>query len=345
MTRRVILHVGPHKTASTYLQCRLLLARAALAEHGFRYPEYGVAQFAHHRVYNFLNEHTRAESGLEEAALREAFAGSTDLILSSENFVYLGAPQLTALKAMLPDCGFEIVYFLRNPVHLWPSHWQELVKHGRDVTFLEYLGALNGWTGVMDPAAADPVQQLAAFAACFGAPSLRILCLDNIVADGTDLFVHFWHSVLGISAPAPVQSVPPLNPSFPAPRIELLRCLNRRYADIAGQRPREIIMQAYNAQAEEIEGMPRFRAFTDAFAQWAVPVTLDSAQPFIRQRDRALVARFGRRIENAAAPDRIYAAEAMQSRTLSGDRYWPSRFGFYGFVDQVLQRLVPADNF
>ena len=109
---------------------------------------------------------------------------AANLILSSENFVYLGAPQLAALKALLPDCRFEIVYFLRNPVHLWPSHWQELVKHGRDVTFLEYLGALNGWTGIMDPAAADPVRQLAALASCFGAASLRILCLDNIVADG-----------------------------------------------------------------------------------------------------------------------------------------------------------------
>ena len=35
----------------------------------------------------------------------------------------------------------------------------------------------------------------------------------------------------------------------------------------------------------------------------------------------------------------------LESRTLSGDRYWPNRFGFHGFVDQILERLVPPDEF
>ena len=338
MTRRVILHVGPHKTATTYLQFRLLLARDALLAQGFDYPEYARTQFAHHALYHFLLDD--AGAGVFEAEFRKHVESAPNVILSSEDFVYLAPAQLARLKALLPGHHFEIVYYLRHPAYLWPSHWQELVKHGRDVTFLEYLGGLCGWTDALDATAMDPLHHLGKFAECFGPDSLRILCLDNIVQSGADVFVHFWQRVLGLQVPAPVQSVPRLNVSMPAMRIEMLRCLNRRYRDIAGNWPGEIILQGYNAQAEPIEAMPRFAAFRDAFTQWAVKITLDSAQPVIRDRERALLARFGERIENRAAADRIFAQNGA-SHTLSADRHWPSRFGFASFVDDVLTRILP----
>ncbi len=180
--RRAVLHVGPHKTASTYLQCRLMLARDALAAHGFAYPEEGIAQFAHHQLYYFLHEATQANSTVTEDGFKRALAAQPNVILSSENFVYLSPAEFRRLRSLLVDFRIEIVLYLRSPVQLWPSHWQELVRQGRDVTFLEYLGACCGWTDVLLPEAVNPVAQIAKLATGFGIERLRILCLENILA-------------------------------------------------------------------------------------------------------------------------------------------------------------------
>ncbi len=94
-------------------------------------------------------------------------------------------------------------------------------------------------------------------------------------------------------------------------------------------------MHAFFSRREEVESQARFHEFAAAFHACARQVTLRSDQELIRHRERVLLGRFGARIENPAAADRIWPDTMLESRTLSAERYWPDRFGFADFIDAV----------
>jgi hypothetical protein len=339
VTRRAILHVGPHKTATTYLQYRLLGAGAQLAAAGFTYPELGLDQFAHHLLCDFVRAPTRAGSGLQEEPLRAALARCENVVLSSENFIYATEAELGFLRGLLEGFRMEVVLMVRHPAGLWPSHWQELVKHGRDLTFLDYAAGCCGWTEAVPAASVNPLEQARKFARVFGRDAIRAACFDNLLARGEDLFDWFWRRVLGIASDPPPYRLGRLNPSMPVIRVELLRTLNQLYRAETGEDPGERILQAYHARQDGIEASPGFAQFAAAFHGNATEIVLDGAQELFAQRDRAFMAEFGDRLDNAAGPDALYLAP-MQSRTPCADRHWAQASGMGGFVQHVLADLL-----
>jgi hypothetical protein len=335
----LILHAGPHKTGSTALQLRLITAREHLNANGWDYPLFGLSQFGHHRINAFLKGELADAGDVTEESLRSLAAIRRNVILSSEDLIYQPPEQLERLRGLLEGFRIQVVMFVRTPVQLWPSHWQELVKHGREESLLEYLGACFGVNTTINPVHMQPMHQAQRFAQVFGRKRVRLFCYNNIVAAGTDLFDFFIDKVLGLPPVLPWLPTVVINPSLESHTAEMLRCLNERFRREHNRSPGSDITAAYTTARAEIEAMPRYAEFRAAFEQHARTVTLDSDNDFLRRRDHQLLRLLGDRIENLAGPDQLYAQE--YSRTIPyGTPYWADRFGFGDLVEEVSTRLA-----
>jgi hypothetical protein len=335
----LILHIGPHKTGSTALQLRLITARDHLSAHGYEYPLLGISQYAHHRLNAFLYSQPAEAQDVTEDSLRALAASGKNVILSSEDLIYQTAEALERLKALLDAFRVQAVMFIRTPVELWPSHWQELVKFGHQESFLEYLGACFGVNAMINALQMSPIHQAQRFIQVFGRANVRIFCYNNIVADGIDLFEFFLDAVLHVPPVLPRLPTIVMNPSLQPHIVELLRCLNERFHHQHLRTPGSSLTAVYYDRRAEVESHPAFMDFCAAFELHARTVTLDSANEFFRRRENQLVRLLGDRIENRAAADRVY--HQQYSKTLPyGTPFWADRFGFSGFVAEVLALLA-----
>jgi hypothetical protein len=331
--------VGPHKTGSTYLQNRLLKNRDRLRSLGWDYPEFGLRQFAHHRLYHWLAGNEQAAGDITEAGVAALLESSPRLILSSEDFVYLRPDRLQRLKALLPDTAVQIVYFIRSPVDLWPSHWQELVRHGRDDTLLEYLATFAGLTRVFEPAGMNPIAHLTKYADAFGKDALKLICYDNVVQQGGDIFDLFWSQCLGLADAAPPGEQRIVHPSQPLDMIEMLRSLNQLYRENNGKSPNDRILSAYQKQQKGIEASAAYDGFKTAFTEHAAVLQLSSRHESLRTQERRLLNLFGTRIINKDAEDRLYIKDVFERTLTYAHRYWTDRFGMDSYIKMILAGL------
>ncbi len=337
--KRLVLHVGPHKTGSTYLQHRLLKTRETLQAHGWVYPELGLRQFAHHRIHQWLIGNTASAGDVTEAAFLDMVSSNDRVILSSEDFVYLTPDRLRRLHALLPGTDVEIVYFIRTPVFLWPSHWQELIRWGRDDTLLEYLASFAGWTKTFEPASMNPLVHLTKYADVFGRQALRLICYDNVVEEGGDIFDFFWNEILGLTEVAAPGDTRIIHPSQPLHMIEMLRSLNQLYRERSGKSPSDRILATYQKQQKSIEGSVAYDGFKSAFIEHASEVRLSSRHETIRIQERKLVTSFGDRIINKVSDERLFIRDAFERTLPYAQRYWTEKFGFGNYIGMVLAGL------
>lgn len=337
--KTLVLHVGPHKTGSTYLQNRLLKNRETLQVQGWEYPELGIRQFAQHRIYQWLIGNTAAAGDVTESAFLDMMSRSPRVILSSEEFVYLKPDRLRRLHALLGDTDIRIVYFLRTPVDLWPSHWQELVRWGRDDTLLEYLASFPGWTRTVEAGSMNPLVHLKKYADVFGKQALWIICYDNIVEQGDDIFDFFWRQILNLRDVAPPGATRIIHPSQPLHMIEMLRSLNQLYHERLGKSPSDRIVATYQKQQKTIEASAAYDGFKSAFLEHASEVRLSSRQEGIRAQERRLITNFGDRIINKVSDDRLFIKDVFERTVPYAQRYWTEKFGFGNYISMILAGL------
>jgi hypothetical protein len=128
------LHVGPHKTGSTYLQAEFTDQWKALLSQGVLYPETG-REFlrGHHNIAWFFKG--RQLINIQRPVLHErlmtlANSESEKILLSSENFMRLADTDLKELRSYFPRYDFHTIYFQRRDPKFFLSLWNETIKHG-----------------------------------------------------------------------------------------------------------------------------------------------------------------------------------------------------------------------
>jgi hypothetical protein len=289
---KVFIHVGPHKTGSTYLQKQLRTNAEVLASHGVTYPDLRSPLFGHGRLARRLRGWGPAVTRAELSALMDREA----LVLSSENLVLLSPSQLGTFADLLDGASVTVVFVLRSLTKVLPSHWQETIKHGNTQTFPDYLAKINGWIdGSYDQVI--PSRQLEKFAQVFGTDALAIISYEH----SEDLFQTFGEIVLGDRSPAFAGDRAVVNQSFAPPRVELVRQLNLRFRAAHGRTPGQHLRVAYMQQCGQFERSGDFQVFAEEFGESAVVVRLADDDPFIRDEARAVDERFGHRIVNRPA--------------------------------------------
>lgn len=145
--KRVLLHIGAHKTGSTSLQWALSKSTPVLASRGVLYPRTGCppwAQLGHHslplsvvrrpghlpgRGASVLSSEERAQlwSDLHDEI---AESDANVIVLSSEEFNVLDAAEIADVGRELERYSVTPVVFLRNTVDFVESSYRTSIIHG-----------------------------------------------------------------------------------------------------------------------------------------------------------------------------------------------------------------------
>ncbi len=147
MTERVYLHVGPHKTGTTYVQSLLMANRDRLAEQGVLFPRktFGGQSRA---VRELLGEKAmptgRAVEGQWGKALDE-LAGwdGPAAVFSHETMSGATPSQIGAIRASLQAYDLHVVYTARDLARVAPAMWQTGLRGRQHFTWQTYAGSLR----------------------------------------------------------------------------------------------------------------------------------------------------------------------------------------------------------
>lgn len=221
---KYVVHVGPSKTGTTYLQASLNFTRTTLLGNGICYPRdwWRDKPTLNHE---FLVERLR---GAPDAQLEEGFRELNDsdfrlVVLSFEGFPTLSRAQLEGFKKLLGGSEVEIVFYCRRWSDRLPSAWQQVVRGGSTSGFPDFFAKLMA--NPHRSAAVNPAVLLDKFAAVFGKPNVRIISYNNVLQRKQDLFKHFCRTILDVDYVGPL---PPAkkNEAFNMFDTEIYRVIN-----------------------------------------------------------------------------------------------------------------------
>lgn len=146
MSKRVVAHVGFHKTGTTSLQESFSAQRKELKAQGVIYPDLG--QKAHHRAawaligrsWGWKNKGGRKFPIAEWKKLTRAInRNRRDSLISSEFFCELSEDQIRRFKDDVKSKQITIVFTIRPLVKLLNSSYQQYLKYGLTPTYEEWL--------------------------------------------------------------------------------------------------------------------------------------------------------------------------------------------------------------
>ena len=237
-----VMHIGPPKAGSTYLQSCLDALREPLNDAGVHYQTdwTGHARTMNHE-WMLATLRAGPNAALEADFDRLNHTGYRYVILSTEGFFGLPEEQLQYLRAMAAGHPFIIVYYCRRWSERIPSQWQQLIKAGRHMTFPEHFAReLRGPERFLD---LNPKLVWDRFARVFGQESLRLIPFNTLVERKIDLLDHLF-TTLGID----IEARPPAEKivSNESPKVidtEILRVLNYLYFQATGKPSPQVRVQ------------------------------------------------------------------------------------------------------
>jgi hypothetical protein len=223
-----LLHIGAHKTATTYIQLTLNALRDRLASNGVLYPSVWRA----------------AEDNPGHAGLVQSIkAGNFDqlrsqfdcinaqqfrvVLISAEDLEAVNDSQIDALRDLLDGSPVRVIYYVRRWSEALRSNWQESVKHGSLLTLPEFI------TGQMLNAGCSRILNfgatLDAYARVFGTESITVASYSQLVDSGIDVAQHFLATFLDMpDLELPIQGRPNASPNiFDTEMIRILNSIHR----------------------------------------------------------------------------------------------------------------------
>lgn len=214
MHKRLIIHIGPHKTGTTSIQH--MLYRFSRSENSsFCYPCLEANQFAHHS----LAEAIYRSDASELSRLRTEIESSpTTCVLSSEEFCYLPQSALMEFKKYLGRAEVSVVYYARNFLQSLHPWWQEQVKHGSTQTFIEFT--INCLAHPNSLHLLVPGVMLKNWAEIFGRDAIEIFLYDSIA----DVARQFASEILDFTVPSDFHTT--ANSSYNYIQSEMMRFWN-----------------------------------------------------------------------------------------------------------------------
>lgn len=152
MAQRVVLHIGPRKTATTYLQRVLQQCAESGTIPADCYPVRTRDRLDHNHVPGLIDlARSQGEIGLQAdawthqdgsdaRALLDALAATdTEVILSAEALSVLRPSGAAAVVAALVPAPVDVVITVRDLARVLPSSWQQHMRNGNIESYDDYL--------------------------------------------------------------------------------------------------------------------------------------------------------------------------------------------------------------
>jgi len=227
---RFIIHIGPRKTGTTYLQSALYQCKEPMAQEGiFYYIDPPVA--GRPRVQRSLLG-AALEQGRAAALMPDFYAardqGMHTVVISDERLSQLDASKLAPLQAMVTELAagdpVTVVTYCRRWSDRLPSLWAEIIKHGRTQNFAEWLVQM-----LLQNQQNPDIYEAAMWSAwqsLFGEDCLKIVSYDVMMAQKVDIAREFLDSFIGWPGVIPPRAKKSVNQRLSASEVELLRLLN-----------------------------------------------------------------------------------------------------------------------
>jgi hypothetical protein len=314
---RVLLHIGSHKTGTTYLQQGFVALRPALRDAGIDYPS--AWQDHLHGHHSLVRALARDDAGtgdrlrdLADQADRQGLA----LLLSSENFETLGNAAVQRLAAALAGHAVEVVYFARRWSGLLPSAWQEDVKQGGEATYPAFL--LNHLADPQSSSLLNHAIVLDRYAQAFGQRAIRVVAYDGVIEAGDDLLEFFARRILQVRIDPPAAKGR-VNRALPPVDVEIIRTLNVMARLSGGTLPAGVwpMRLFYDLGAGRLAAIATLR---DTLGAHLVEHRLPGDLPACREIEAHTAERFGP-ILPAGGPTLFGTAQAIIGHHVDG-AYW-----------------------
>jgi hypothetical protein len=214
MSKRLVAHVGFHKTGTTALQASFSHYREELKALGVTYPNFG--QKAHHRAAWALTERSwgwknRGGSTFPMAewqkVVKSVKRNKGTTLISSEFFCELDEAKILKFKEDIKVDNITIVFTLRPLLKLLSSSYQQYLKYGLTPTYEEWLHSVLDTPGVSKQTPTfwkrhEHGRVISQWAKVFGAENIVVVVADE--TQPTAIFDAF-NSILGIPADTLVQ--------------------------------------------------------------------------------------------------------------------------------------------
>jgi hypothetical protein len=299
-----VLHVGPHKTGTKYLQSRLAFLRHRLAGQGAVYPDVWQTAGAESGHPGLVEQ---VQSGnldvITDMVARFGHDHERLVVLSSEEFTSFDESQLLALRDVLRPGSIRIIYYIRRWSELLPSLWQEFVKHGGDIPLVNFLIAHISNTARSTALNFGIVVDR--YIKAFGRESVRLVSYSDLTDAGVDLMRHFGEICLAQHVGAldyggleNLPKRPNASLSFiDAEMIRVLNALHRRHAGQHGSALREWYLHR--------TGEADVASAKAALSVHAGMIRLQDTLPPFEQLHRELIVRYGDLLTSPA--ERLFA--------------------------------------
>ena len=235
---KLILHIGPHKTATTAIQRLLATNPEQLKAAGFVYETIGEINRGAHEVADLIS-YGKIES--LDHIFDRIKKTQHNMVISSENFSRLNEQQAKELLGRFSNFDVRIIYYLRNPLDRIYSRWQEMVKHGFRYTFLEYVA--NILKRPFKDSVLNPTLHIAAWQNAAGSDAVEVVFYDRIPNIPENFISRFIGAEDIINT-----SRSRIKASFSPEKIEVLRAL-------AGVQTCLLHSNAFNSEVAEIAGI------------------------------------------------------------------------------------------
>ncbi|QEQ95874.1 hypothetical protein [Neptunomonas concharum] len=153
------LHLGIHKTATTYLQDQLTLSRDLLKNNGIQYfslseMRSGLTQAIRNKPLDVIQHILRETIQQEKVILSdENMIGNAGEIRKGINYKPI-SDVIGKIRQSLPESKVSVLISLRNPLEFLPSIYCEYLRHNNFVSYENYIAnqkdALN-WEKLLTP--------------------------------------------------------------------------------------------------------------------------------------------------------------------------------------------------
>ena len=210
--KKVVLHVGMHKTGTSSIQKSLSVNPRLLNKYGFTYPKFvfNSKEITNHSILfynlfgNYCNYHINRQTQLTDievenyredlfTQLRSSLSKESKFIFSGEDLCSLSSSQLNDLKLFLREYSIddiEIVIYVRDPVLFAISNLQENIKSGDTFdSALDKVWSLGG-SFVRDT--------ISKFVDLFGEGSVSVLSYDDEIDEFGSIINSFYLRGLSI---------------------------------------------------------------------------------------------------------------------------------------------------
>lgn len=252
---RVFLHVGLHKTGTTYLQGVCYANIDALEDQGISFPG-GKGQPS--QAFAALDLQGRRPRGTKDNRISGSWHALVDAVgasgcptglISEERLSLSTVKQARRAVASFPASDVHVVVTVRDLGRVIASAWQEEIKNDQTWTWSEFLEA------VKDPAriAVSPArgfwlrQDLVKICEIWEAAGLaadRIHVVTVPRADAApEVLLRRFASVVGIDLSGLSAPPPRLNETLDAAATEVVRRLNQRLAGRLNQRQYDLVVK------------------------------------------------------------------------------------------------------